>query len=100
VLSSRPVHPRHRLQKGVRGVSLPRLYGKTEVRLVVPGLPTRGSVRIRLDRKTRTKCPLGKVECSVNGNTVAHFNCKEVIEYLSIKLGCQQSTSAAHTGDL
>lgn len=64
--------------------------GKTEVRLVVPGLPTRGSVRVRLDRKTRTKCPLGKVECSVNGNTVAHFNCKEVIEYLSIKLGVQR----------
>ena len=55
--------------------------GWEHVQLVIPG-HTRGS-RVRLDRVTRRKCPMGEHVCDLENATLAAFNAIEVLAWLA-----------------
>lgn len=56
-------------------------HGLRYVCLVVPGPPPRGE-RIRLDRTSRRKCPMGEVASWTEKGTVALFDAVEVLAWL------------------
>ena len=57
--------------------------------LVVTGPPPRGE-KVRLDRKTRRKCPMGEVLCyTEERGTVASFDPIEVLAWL-VSIGAVQ----------
>ena len=59
-------------------------FGLTKVCLVVPGPPPRGE-RIRLDRTTRKRCPMGEVANWQDNppRTVAYFDAVDVLAWLA-----------------
>lgn len=57
--------------------------GLTKVLLVVPGPPPRGR-RIRLDRTSRRKCPMGELATYSEGRgVVAYFDAMDVLAWLA-----------------
>lgn len=58
-------------------------HGLSLIQLVIPGPPTRGE-RIRLDRTSRKKCPMGEVANWQDNppRTVAWFKAIEVLAWL------------------
>ena len=58
--------------------------GRRQVCIVVPGPPPRG-VRIRLDRTSRKRCPMGEVANWQDNppRTVAYFDAIEVLAWLA-----------------
>lgn len=65
----------------VRVINSPN--GLAEVLLVIPGGPPRGN-RIRLDRTSRKKCPMGEPVSYVEGRgTCAYFDAMDVLAWLA-----------------
>lgn len=58
--------------------------GLTRVTLVIPGPPPRGE-RVRLDRTSRKRCPMGYVMCWDDDppRTVAQFEALDVLAWLA-----------------
>lgn len=58
-------------------------FGLNKVCLVVPGPPPKGE-RVRLDRTTRRKCPMGEIANWQDDppRTVAYFDAIEVLAWL------------------
>jgi hypothetical protein len=59
-------------------------HGLTKVCLVVAGPPPRGE-RIRLDRTSRKKCPMGEPANWTERGTVAYFDAVEVLAWLAAR---------------
>lgn len=58
-------------------------YGLKKVLLVVPGQVPRG-FRVRLDRTSRKKCPMGEAVNFVEGRgVVAYFDAMDVLAWLT-----------------
>ena len=55
--------------------------GWEHVQLVIPG-HARGN-KVRLDRVTRRKCPMGEHVCDLENATLAAFNAIEVLAWLA-----------------
>lgn len=72
-------------------------HGLTQVLLVVPGPPPRGA-RIRLDRTSRRKCPMGEPVNWLDGppRTVAYFDAVEVLAWLAALGLVEVSTEVQH----
>lgn len=56
--------------------------GAGKIVLTIPGPEPRGA-RIRLDRATRKKCPMGEILCVGHEGTVAMFDAVDVLAWLA-----------------